>query len=153
MTWTCDGVLTSDTAPGTAASNAKAADAKSCSFIIVIDGWVVFDYRLDRFMSPTNGSNMKSIAKRVACKRWTFDAKDSGIVLFLHGNLRWNGKLLKHWIESSDLFAQLWYLFLECQTKQHAASSGNQPVWTNKTMSDVVLARNAKMWPCLRTLT
>ena len=64
-----------------------------------------------------------SIAKRVACKMWTFDAKDSGIVLFLHGNLRWNGKLLKHWIESSDLFAQLWYLFLECQTKQHAARS------------------------------
>ena len=53
-------------------------------------------------MSPTNGSNMKSIAKRVACKRWTFDAKDSGIVLFLHGNLRWNGKLLKQldWIRS-----------------------------------------------------
>ena len=29
-------VLTSDTAPGTAAINAKAADAKSCSFMIVM---------------------------------------------------------------------------------------------------------------------
>ena len=30
-----DSILTSDTAPGTAASNAKAADAKSCSFILI----------------------------------------------------------------------------------------------------------------------
>ena len=32
------------------------------------------------------------------------------------------GSFSSNWIES-DLFAQLWYLFLECQTKQHAARS------------------------------
>ena len=66
MTWTYADAVTSDTAPpGTAASNAKAADAKSCSFIIVIDGWVVFDYRPDRFISPQKSCLLFDLTQKI----------------------------------------------------------------------------------------